>query len=100
MIIRIVKMTFRMEEVETFRALFESKKQLIRGFRDCVHLELWQDAQDVAVFFTYSHWKSEEALNKYRSSALFKEVWADTKALFAAKPEAWSVNRQTEVQLS
>lgn len=99
MIIRIVKMTFRPEEVETFRTLFAAKKQLIRGFAGCAHLELWQDAQDAAIFFTYSHWESEEALNRYRFSELFKEVWSDTKALFAAKAEAWSVNRQTEVQL-
>jgi len=98
MIIRIVKMVFRPDEIEAFRELFESKKQLIRGFEGCCHLELWQDANDPSVFFTYSHWESEAALDKYRFSALFKEVWSQTKALFATKAAAWSVNRETLVQ--
>lgn len=97
MIIRIVKMTFRPEETTAFQALFETRKHLIRGFAGCLHLELWQDAQSPEIFFTYSHWESEEHLNKYRFSELFKDVWSQTKALFAAKPEAWSVNRKTEV---
>lgn len=99
MIIRIVKMTFRPDEVAAFQQLFASKKQLIRGFEGCHHLELWQDAREPAIFFTYSHWESEEYLDKYRFSALFKEVWTETKALFAAKAEAWSVNQQTVVTL-
>ncbi len=46
------------------------------------------------VLFTYSHWESEAALETYRHSELFAEVWAATKVLFNAKPEAWSVQRK------
>lgn len=91
MIVRIVKMTFREEEIEAFTALFEERKALIRGFEGCLHLELWQDAHQPNVFCTYSHWESEAYLDKYRFSELFKETWKLTKALFAEKPEATSL---------
>jgi len=92
MIIRIVKMTFREEEVEAFKQLFEERKSLIRNFEGCTHLELWQDKAHPGTFFTYSWWDSEEHLNNYRTSHFFDNTWTLTKQKFAAKPEAWSVN--------
>lgn len=91
MIVRIVQMTFRKEEVSSFLSLFEERKTLIRGFEGCKHLELWQDAHHPNIFFTYSIWESEQHLNHYRFSELFKDTWHKTKALFAGKPQAWSV---------
>ena len=93
MLIRIVKMNFQEEEIHNFEALFEEKKQYIRNFEGCQFLELYQDRENKAIFFTYSYWESDEALQNYRHSELFKEVWATTKIKFAAKPEAWSVNK-------
>ena len=55
MITRIVKMTFREEEIEAFQQLFEARKDLIRNFEGCTHLQLWQGKHNPAVFFTYSH---------------------------------------------
>jgi len=92
MIVRIVKLTFREEEVETFKKLFEQKKDKIRNFEGCLHLKLLQGLNQSNVFFTYSHWDSEDDLNNYRYSELFAETWAATKLLFSAKAEAWSVN--------
>ena len=94
MIIRIVKMTFRPECIPDFTALFEERKATIKGFEGCTHLELWQDSTHTNVFFTYSHWQSEDYLNHYRFSEFFKDTWTKTKALFADKPEAWSVIRR------
>jgi heme-degrading monooxygenase HmoA len=94
MIVRIVQMTFRQDEVNNFLALFEERKELIRGFEGCQHLELWQDAHASNIYFTYSHWDSEQDLNHYRFSELFKDTWAKTKALFETKPQAWSVNQK------
>jgi heme-degrading monooxygenase HmoA len=91
MIIRVVKMIFRDEEVESFKQLFEERKSLIRNFEGCTHLELWQDKSKPSVFFTYSHWASEEHLNNYRNSHFFDDTWTLTKQKFAGKPEAWSV---------
>ncbi len=90
-------MTFREECVEDFKTLFEERKQTIRNFDGCQHLELWQDANNPCIFFTYSHWKEESNLNHYRFSDFFKDTWAKTKAMFADKPQAWSVNQQVVV---
>ena len=90
MIRRLVKMTFRQECIQQFRSLFEKQKDRIRSFEGCEHLELWQDEKDARIFFTYSHWQDEAALDNYRESDLFKAVWQETKALFDARPEAWS----------
>lgn len=91
MITRIVKMTFREEEIEAFKSLFEERKFMIRNFEGCTHLELWQDKQQPSIFFTYSIWDSEEHLNLYRMSHFFDDTWSLTKQKFAAKPEAWTV---------
>ena len=92
MIIRIVKMTFREEEIASFKTLFEDRKLLIRNFEGCTHLELWQDKTHSNIFFTYSWWDSEEHLNNYRNSHFFDDTWSLTKQKFVAKPEAWSVD--------
>lgn len=92
MIVRIVQMTFRQHEVETFKELFEERKATIRGFNGCTHVELWQDTTRPNIFFTYSHWNSQADLDHYRFSEFFKDTWGRTKALFETKPQAWSVN--------
>lgn len=83
-------MTFRPESVEDFKALFNSKKELIAAMEGCSHVELLQDVNNRAIFFTYSLWDDATYLEAYRNSELFKDVWARTKVLFDAKPEAWS----------
>ncbi|MBA3829973.1 MAG: antibiotic biosynthesis monooxygenase [Taibaiella sp.] len=97
MIVRIVKMTFLPEAINDFTKLFEERKQQIRHFEGCRHLELWQDAHEQNVFFTYSHWESEAHLDHYRFSNFFKDTWARTKALFSDKPLAWSVAQKVIV---
>ena len=95
MIIRIVQMTFREDAVAGFTTLFHERKDTIRAFAGCTHLELWQDSKRPNVFFTYSHWDTEADLDHYRFSEFFKDTWGKTKALFAAPPQAWSVVRQS-----
>ncbi|MBF9237876.1 antibiotic biosynthesis monooxygenase [Hymenobacter sp. BT683] len=92
MLIRIVRMTFAAEQVPAFLALFRESENRIRQQPGCRHLELWQDAQNPAIYCTYSHWDDAAALDAYRKSALFGEVWPATKRLFAAPPVAFSVN--------
>jgi quinol monooxygenase YgiN len=99
MLVRIVRMTFRPEEVASFLQIFEQSKQLIRSFEGCRHLELHRDADNPAVYYTYSHWLSETHLNAYRDSELFGKTWRATKALFADKPMAFSLERQQLVEL-
>ncbi|MBV7529461.1 putative quinol monooxygenase [Chitinophaga sp. sic0106] len=91
MINRLVKMEFLPDQVHSFRELFARQQQQIRNFPGCLHLELWEHPASGNTFFTFSKWESEEALESYRHSDLFRHTWAQTKVLFAAKPAAWSV---------
>lgn len=97
MINRIVKMTFHPDKVETFKGIFESSKEKIRSFAGCHYLALHQDINSPNIFFTYSKWESESHLNAYRESELFKTTWQNTKILFEAKPEAWSISNLHEL---
>ena len=89
-LIRVVRMKFRADAVQDFRALFAERKSTIASFDGCTHLELWQDAHDPTVYCTYSHWESEAPLDHYRFSEFFKDTWTKTRALFAEKAAAWS----------
>ena len=91
MIRRIVKMTFHPEKVESFLAVYSKNWQQIKNFEGCAHLELLQDENDPAVFFTYSLWESEAHLQRYRLSNVFATVWSATKINFSDRPEAWTV---------
>ena len=93
MLVRIVKMRFQEDKIEAFLANFNQVKEKIRGFEGNQFLELYQDKSDSRIFFTYSYCKTEENLEQYRNSILFKEVWSYTKTLFSDKPEAWSVDK-------
>ncbi len=92
MIKRVVKMTFQPEKTETFlQDVFEASKSNIRAFPGCLSMELLRDTAAPNILFTLSVWESEAALNSYRSSELFQSTWAKTKALFADKAQAWSM---------
>lgn len=91
MIKRFVKMTFKSENIERFKDIFNASKGLIGAMEGCQHVELLQDINNPCVFFTLSIWDDPKYLEAYRQSALFEGVWAKTKILFDAKPEAWSV---------
>lgn len=93
MFVRIVKLRFHEENIPAFLENFEEVKEKIRSFEGNQFLELYQDKNDKRIFFTYSYWESEEHLESYRNSDLFKVVWSFTKTLFSDKPEAWSVDK-------
>lgn len=93
MIVRIVKLNFKSENIASFEQIFEETKDRIRNFNGCSNLELYQSNEDPGVFFTYSNWSSDEALQAYRQSDFFKRIWGKTKILFKEQPQAWSLNR-------
>ena len=93
MFVRIVKMSFQPEKIEEFLANFNTKKEFIRNSPGCQLLELYRDKNNSDIFFTYSYWDTEQDLENYRNSDLFKGVWAQTKILFNDKPVAWSVDK-------
>lgn len=96
-LIRVVRMTFQEDKVSQFLSNFDQNKKHIRNFEGCEHLTLSRDAQAHNIFYTYSIWESEDHLNAYRKSDLFKGVWANTKILFADKPQAFSMYKQETV---
>ena len=93
MLVRIVKMSFHEENIPAFLENFSLMKEKIRIAPGNRLLELYQDKTDNGIFFTYSYWETEADLENYRQSELFYDVWAFTKKLFNAKPEAWSVDK-------
>lgn len=86
-------MSFDENNIEEFLSNFHQNKEKIRNFKGCQFLELYRDKENENIFFTYSYWNSEEDLNIYRNSDLFKSVWAKTKTLFNDIPQAWSVDK-------
>ena len=85
-------MHFRSDEVGTFTRIFDEVKSNIRNFPGCSHLKLMRDHQDPDIFYTYSKWESQQHLDSYRHSELFEDTWRKTKALFADKPMAFSLD--------
>lgn len=94
MVTRIVKMTFREEATADFQKVFDKYKEQIRHADGCTHLTLLREKPNGTVFFTYSKWEDESFLEKYRHSSIFAEVWPQTKTLFAAPAQAWTVNEE------
>ena len=93
MLVRIVQMKFKAEEIDAFLENFDSIKSKIRSFKGCQKLELYCDQKDPTRFFTYSYWESEEDLNAYRSSPMFEAVWKKTKSMFSERAQAWSLDK-------
>lgn len=91
MISRIVKMTFIPEKVDDFIIVFNESKDFIRNFPGCIEMHLHRDLHRKNIFYTYSNWESENALNHYRNSTKFREIWSKTKANFQEKAETYSL---------
>jgi len=91
--LRIVKMCFREEELESFLELFDQVKPKIESFPGCSKVDLVQDRKDSSTLMTISIWEDETSLEAYRHSDLFEKTWKKTKAKFSDRPEAWSVDR-------
>ncbi|MCB9196974.1 MAG: antibiotic biosynthesis monooxygenase [Flavobacteriales bacterium] len=91
MITRIVKLTILPEKMDEFERIFVKNQNHISNFPGCYGVKVLQEINYPNIYFTYSTWESEEAINNYRKSDLFGSIWPNTKKLFLAKPEAWSL---------
>jgi heme-degrading monooxygenase HmoA len=96
MIKRIVKLSIESNKKTKFIDLFQENQHLISSFDGCISVELVKDINSNNIFFTYSLWENENALNNYRNSTLFKGIWSKTKTFFCDKPEAWSLQSITK----
>jgi heme-degrading monooxygenase HmoA len=90
MIERIVIMSFTLEHVAEFLQIFDESAEKIRAFPGNKGLRLLENTQLPNQLSTYSYWESEDDLNRYRNSSLFKSTWEKTKPLFESKPIAIS----------
>ncbi len=91
MIVRIVRMTFDVKDIATFKKDFASSYFLIRNFEGCENLQLFEDKDQPNVIITYSYWRTPEHLENYRKSDVFKSTWAKVKPLFITAPHAFSM---------
>lgn len=91
MIRRIVRLEFQPEKVTEFVTFFTENRTKIASFPGCLSLELFKDAGLEHVYYTFSLWESEEALNAYRDSETFHLLWGFAKQRFAGKPLAYSL---------
>lgn len=84
-------MSFKNEEAAKFIQIFNESAGFIQSFEGCHEVKLMRDTGNDNIYFTLSKWQTEDHLNIYRSSALFKMTWAKVKPLFSEKAEAWSL---------
>ena len=97
MLIRLVRMTFHPDTLDSFLDHFDRVSPKIRAFDGCEHLELWQNERYPNICTTYSHWTGPDALEAYRHSELFRSTWSEVKPLFAAPPTASSYRMKRHV---
>lgn len=90
MITRLVKLSFIQGKGNDFLTLFETFKEQIANQPGCTKLELLHDTGNPDVFFTFSVWQSEQDLEAYRHSEVFRRVWPQVKPWFREQAEAWS----------
>ena len=86
-------MEFKPEHVQDFLQQFERVRPKISSYPGVRALELHRDAGQSNVFYTYSEWDSEEALQAYRQSDLFRGAWGEVKPWFGGKPQAFSLQQ-------
>jgi len=91
-------MEFKPQHEDDFLAHFNTIKSRIRHFPGVLQLELHRDVARPNVFYTYSKWSGEEALETYRRSDLFNETWSQVKLWFGAKPQAFSLYEEMVVE--
>jgi len=96
MITRIVKLSFKPELVSEFLTEFEKVKTRVVNSEGCLSMKLLQHQSNPSEFFTHSIWLSETALENYRCSDTFIQLWSTIKPMFASKAEAWTLQTRFE----
>lgn len=91
MITRIVKLHLDENKVADFIKIYQDSKSFIQNSSGNISVKLVHDIHHKNILFTISEWESEAALNDYRNTVFFANVWSKVKALLIAKTEAWSL---------
>ena len=93
----MVRLTFSPDTVEAFDALYAQFEPHIQAQPGCHMIRSMKVSDHPCQRATLSFWEAQEDLDAYRKSALFREVWPATKALFAGPPEAQSYELKGDV---
>ena len=92
MIRRVVLMKLRPGTEALYLDIFELAKNEIRAQKGCMGIELLRSLNEGDTFvWTISSWQSNEDLEAYRASALFRKTWSAVKPLFSDKAQAWTL---------
>ena len=89
-ILRIVKLQFKDDCIESFLLHFNTVKERVATSEGCHQMMLQRDKHNPAIFFTISSWVSEEHLNNYRASSFFEDTWKKIKPWFSERAQAWT----------
>ncbi len=90
MLMRLVRMYIRAEEVAAFLKLYKEARSIIIAQAGCRSVLLMQQIDDPTAFATWSVWDDATALDAYRTSDFFRRFWPEVRALFRAPAEAVS----------
>lgn len=90
-IVRIVRLTFKQENLNDFRHFFRETSPRIKSFEGCMELQSFQDNELPNVVYTLSRWTSAEHLERYRQSDFFKTTWEKVSRWFDDKPQAFTL---------
>lgn len=88
--IRIVHLSIKPEHCMEFESYVLKVLKKVQSFPGCSHVQLLKG--EIGNYFTFSEWESANALEVYRQSPIFNEIWDEIKPWFAAKAEAWSTH--------
>ena len=91
MITRIVKLHLDASKINDFIKIYEESYSFIRNSSGNISVKLVSDINQKNILFTISEWESENALNDYRNTVFFANVWAKVKTLLISKTDAWSL---------
>ncbi len=90
MIVRLVRLKFAPEDVQTFLDFYARSEEAIRRQEGCLSLSLLRETGDPAAFATWSTWRSSRDLQRYRRSSFFRDFWPTVKALLREPADAVS----------
>ncbi|MEE9373942.1 MAG: antibiotic biosynthesis monooxygenase family protein [Saprospiraceae bacterium] len=89
---RLVKLHLKPGKFAEFQDIFEYGKHVVTGSEGCQSVKLLQDDKNPDIAFTFSEWKNEGYLNKYRNSKEFRNYWPKIKFLLSKKTEVWNLS--------
>jgi len=95
-LLRIVRMEFTPEDALDFDAYFAAVRPAILEMEGCHQVICLAGTDRPGLRTTLSVWQSPDALERYRQSELFAQVWPKTKEKFVASPVAWSLDCPNE----